>query len=139
MLIFWVLQGLIDVALVGLAVSYVIQRRRLLVLENQIQAAVVRLESGEYGASNNDAGNNTVNTALGSVISTLSERKASPSDSDTASLSSTGRYALAQKLIADGFSISEIGKRTGISETELVLIRKLSPTARHTSKNYEAH
>lgn len=137
MLIFWVLQGLINITLVGLAVSYVIQRRRLLVLENQIQAALVRLESGEYAHSSNTP--NSVNTALGSAISTLSERKASLHDSDTASLSTTGRYALAQKLLGDGFSISEIGKRTGISETELVLLRKLSPVAKQTSKNYEAH
>jgi hypothetical protein len=134
MLIFWVLQGLIDISLVALAVSYIIQRRRLLELEGQLRHAISRLDTG---GSRTMAVENSINTPLGSVLSTLSERKAASTDSDTTSLSTTGRYALAQKLLQEGHSLGDVSKRTQISETELALLRKLSP--RVASKNYEAH
>ncbi len=134
MLIFWVLQGLIDISLVALAVSYIIQRRRLLELEGQLMIALTRLD---LGASRAVPLETNINTPLGSALSTLSERKAAPTDSDTTSLSTTGRYALAQKLLQEGHSLSDVSKRTSISETELALLRKLSP--RVASKNYEVH
>jgi hypothetical protein len=134
MLIFWVLQGLIDISLVALAVSYIIQRRRLLELEGRLTSALSRLDLGASGAVPVET---NINTPLGSALSTLSERKAAPTDSDTTSLSTTGRYALAQKLLQEGHSLGDVSKRTSISETELALLRKLSP--RVASKNYEAH
>jgi hypothetical protein len=134
MLIFWVLQGLIDISLIALAVSYIIQRRRLLELEGQLQRALSRLEAGVPGATSLER---NINTPLGSALSTLSERKAAPTDSDTTSLSTSGRYALAQRLLVEGHSLGDVAKRTSISETELALLRKLSPKV--VSKNYEAH
>lgn len=134
MLIFWVLQGLIDISLVALAVSYIIQRRRFLELEGQLERALSRLD---LTPSRSAPFETKINTPLGSALSTLSERKAAPTDGDTTSLSTTGRYALAQKLLGEGHSLSDVAKRTNISETELALLRKLSPKV--ASKNYEAH
>jgi hypothetical protein len=138
MVLFWVLQCLLNIVLVGIAVSYVIQRRRLILLENQLRFALERLQ---YSAREDEitAATEAINTPLGSAMSTLSERKASSfgSDPDVTSLSSAGRYSLAQKLLGEGRSLAEVGKRTGISETELALLKKFA--ASPVSKNYEAH
>jgi len=137
MVLFWVLQGLLDVALVALAVSYVIQRRRLLALEGQLRAAISRLEGGSYGLAPAALSEAALNTPLGAALSTLSERRASSSDSEASSLSTSGRYTLAQKMLSEGHSLGDVAKRTGISQTELVLLRKLAQSS--ASKNYEAH
>ncbi|MEO5667274.1 MAG: hypothetical protein ABIR96_04370 [Bdellovibrionota bacterium] len=134
MMIFWVLQGLMDIVVVSLAVSYLIQRRRLLELETELQAALERIEdTGSFAIPQKKI----INTPLGSALSTLSERRAAPADSDNSTLSHAGRYALAQKLITEGHPLGEVAKRTGISQTELALLRKLSPN--FVPKNYEAH
>jgi hypothetical protein len=131
MVLFWVLQALIDVFLVALAVSYLIQRRRLLQLEKQLEASLQRFSSGDLLQQQDPA----INTPLGSATSTLSERQASPDDSDTTALTTSGRYALARKLLGEGRPLGEVSKRTGISETELVLLRKFT----QSTQNYEAH
>lgn len=124
-MLFWVLQALMDLVLVGLAISYVIQRRRLLRLEEQLQYALLRLDSGNSGLGPPTA--DGINTPLGSALSTLSERRAVPGGADpSAVLPAAGRYALAQQLIGEGRALGDVSKRTNISETELALLRKFS-------------
>ena len=137
-MLFWVLQCLLNIVLVGVAVSYVIQRRRLMLLENQLRFALERLQYSAREDAINEGAETALNTPLGSALSTLSERKASSyGNDDIAGLSSSSRYALAQKLLLEGRSMADVGKRTGISETELGLLKKLASS--HVSKNYEAH
>jgi hypothetical protein len=133
MILFWILQSLLNIVLVGLAVSYIFQKRRLLRLEGQLQRALNTLSSGTV---------EKINTPLGSATSTLSERRASdPEDRATAAQSSSPslnpatRYALAQKLIGQGLSLHDVARKSGISEAELGLLRKIS----NSPKNYEAH
>lgn len=136
MMLFWILQGLMDLVLVGLAMSYVIQRRRLLRLEEQLQYALTRLEAGGAGLNTSIPTADSINTPLGSALSTLSERRASPGGGDSLTgLPAAGRYALAQKLLSEGGTLAEVSKRSNISETELVLLRKFSQSL----ENYEAH
>jgi|GEM_PF-2543463 len=147
MLFLWILQLLIDVLLVGLGVSYVVQKRRLLRLEADLHRSLMDLKesrSASLGAGVTAQSAPLLNTPLGSATSTLSERvntqqqdrNAGIHSSSSTSLSVTARYTLAQKLITDGVGLSEVARKSGISETELSLLRKFTQAPK---KNYEAH
>lgn len=140
MILFWILQSLINIVLVSLAVSYVMQKRRLLRLEGDLHRALLDLGHSKATAHGIEENNISLNTPLGSPTSTLSERKNShdtsfENSSMTTSLSTSSRHALAQKLFREGLSLREVARKSGMSETELSLLKKCSPF----TKNYETH
>jgi hypothetical protein len=136
MLLFLALQLVLDLVLVALAISYILQKRRLLRLETDLHCALLELERREKSSE-------ALNTPLGVATSTLSERlnsgvpeTTSSAGSSSNSLSASARYTLAQKLLNDGVAASEAARKSGVSETELSLLRKF---AQAPKKNSEVH
>jgi hypothetical protein len=146
-----ILQLLIDVLLVGLGVAYLIQRKRLLRLEADLHRALMDLDEKNHLGSERSFESSieklsltsSLNTPLGSATSTLTERQNEDDSRDydhknqstSTSLSIPARYGLAQKLFKEGMSLAEVARKSGMSETELALLKKFT----QSPKNYEAH
>jgi len=127
----WVFQILFDIALVALAVSWLLNRRlgrtdRARVSEEKIEAL-----SAEPVAS--IPVEPTVGPALGAealakTSSTLSERTVNAARVAFSKVEkpSFDAYETADQLIAKGVDLREVARRTGLSLSELQLLGKIS-------------
>ncbi len=114
---------LLNALLVGVALAWVIQRRRLLALESLLKDAL-----DELRAAGNLSSGPVLNTPLGTPTSTLTEKSVS---SQTTSSSFFGKapseaYRQALEYLDQGLKATEVARRTGLSGSEIQLLSKLS-------------
>jgi hypothetical protein len=124
MIVLWAFQIALDVLVVGILVKYFLvrgRRRSILQLERILDLSQTRL-----------------NTPLGSPLSTLSEKKnirageeiprstEAKLSEDSALFSSPAglRVRDAKRLLNQGFTLSEVSQKTGLSHAELSLLEK---------------
>lgn len=129
----WIVQLLIDVVIVGLAVSWVLQRRRLLALEGELEGALRALREGPGHVAETPR----IETPLGAPTSTLTEKSIG---AQTAAAVLFGKapseaYRQALDLLEQSAPTAEIVRRTGLSASEIQLLSKFNGSL----KNNEAH
>ncbi len=122
-MVLWVVQMLLNALLVGVATAWIIQRRRLLVLESVLRDALDELRAG-----GSISAGPSINTPLGVPTSTLTEKSVS---SQTTSASFFGKapseaYRQALEYLDQGMKATEVARRTGLSGSEIQLLSKLS-------------
>ncbi len=96
--------------------------------------------TANFSVPNESSGSLSINTPLGSSISTLSERKASEMRVDevthSIALSQSSKYAFARRLLMEGQPVHVVAQKSGLSEAELSLLGKISSS---TNKNNRMH
>lgn len=125
----WLIQMVLNALLVGLAIAWVLQRRRLLKLEDELQRVLEELRMGVDRFVPSSA----IETPLGAPTSTLSEKSLDAGQA-VGLTSFFGRapsesYRQALEFLERGMRASEVARRTGLSGSEIQLLSKLHQNA----------
>jgi hypothetical protein len=135
----WIFQALLDVCFVGLAISWIAQRRRLVTFEKDLHQILLQLKTlkvlPEAQLPHHAPAANTSNSSMKEktigATSNARVHESTASGSHFAAKASNQQYRKALELLEQGVRLSEIARSTGISDSELQLLHKLNPAEKN--------